>query len=128
MWSESTPSVTLIRMTPLNSAGPSPNGSGAQRFVPPTNHLGPVRSVLCNADSGDRSAADGRSPLGDISITKPVEGEADAYEDPTEINVRVVWELWTAADSQVIKPGVVDRHTMKACSSGEIEHFPLGPE
>jgi hypothetical protein len=70
----------------------------------------------------------GGDPLGDISITKPVEGEADAYEDPTKINVRVVWELSIAADSQVIEPGVVDRHTMKACSRGEIEHFPLGPE
>jgi hypothetical protein len=29
-----------------------------------------------------------------------VEGEADAYEDPAEINVRVVWELSTAADSR----------------------------
>ena len=47
LWSESTPSVTLIRMTPLNSAGPSPNRSGAREVraadqSPWTCAVGPV--------------------------------------------------------------------------------------
>ena len=62
------------------------------------------------------------------SIPKPVESEADANEHPTEINIRVVWEFANTADSEIIEPGVADRHSMKACSGGEIKHFPFGPE